>query len=196
MQRRVRAAGWGLLALTVVVVAVVVTAGALQAHGDAAFNQWVGWATVAAVPLAAIGVVLVLWEKIAPGTASDEINLSEAEGELAAVVLSEAQTVLARLVGAGEAGDQAANVRFVKDGGRFREVGGAIQGDLTTVLEYFRSLSPGRLVILGEPGAGKTVLAIELLIRLLGYRQHDGTMPVPVLVNASAYDTGSTWESG
>ena len=58
MRRKARAAGWGLLALAVVVVAVIVTVGALRAHGDAAFNRWVGWATVAAVPVAAAGVVL------------------------------------------------------------------------------------------------------------------------------------------
>jgi KaiC/GvpD/RAD55 family RecA-like ATPase len=32
-------------------------------------------------------------------------------------------------------------------------------------------LSPARLVVLGEPGAGKTVLAWELLIRLLEHRK-------------------------
>jgi hypothetical protein len=193
LRRRLRAAGWGLLVLAVVVVAVVVTAGALRAHGDAAFNRWVGWATVAAVPLGAIGIVLVLWEKIAPSTAMAEMTITATEDELAAVVLSEAQTARSRLIGADEAGDQAANVRFVK-GGRFREAGGASRGDLSAILEYYQSLSPGRLVVLGEPGAGKTVLAIELLIRLLEHRQHDEAMPVPVLVSAAAYDTQLTWE--
>ncbi len=194
MRRRVRAAGWGLLILAVVVVTVVVTAGAFRAHGDAAFNRWVGWATVVAVPLAAIGVMLALWEKVASGTASAGMGISETEDELAAVILSEAQTARSQLIGADEADDQAANVRFTKGSGRFREVGGPIHGDLATVLEYYQSLSPGRLVVLGEPGSGKTVLAIELLIRLLEYRQHDTTVPVPVLVSAAAYDTQLTWE--
>ena len=194
IQRRLRAAGWGLLALAVVVVAVVVTAGALRAHGDAAFNRWVGWATVAAVPLAAVGVVLVLWEKIAAGTASAERSIGDTEDELAAVVLSEAQVARSRLIGVDEAGDQAANVQFVKGSGRFREVGGAKKGDLATVLEYYQSLSPGRLVVLGEPGAGKTVLAIELLIRLLEHRKRNKSIPVPVLVSAAAYDTQLAWD--
>ena len=63
MRGRVRSAGWVLLALAVVVVAVIVTVGALQARGDAGFNRWVGWATVAALPIAAAGLVLVVWDR-------------------------------------------------------------------------------------------------------------------------------------
>lgn len=66
MLRKAHTVGWGLLGLAVVVAAVVVTVGALRAHGDTAFNRWVGWATVAALPIAALGVVVVLWDKIAP----------------------------------------------------------------------------------------------------------------------------------
>ena len=193
MQRRIRTVGWALLALAVVVVAVVVTVGALRAHGDAAFNRWVGWATVSAVPVAAIGVVLVLWEKIASGEATTENKIGEIEDELAAVILAQAQVARSQLIGTDEAGDQAANVRFVKGGGRFREVSGASEGDLASVLEYYRSLSPGRLVVLGEPGAGKTVLALQLLIRLLDQRQNDPDAPVPVLISAAAYDTEIPW---
>ena len=53
-----------LLALAVVVLVVIVSVGALRAHGTDAFNRWVGWATVAAVPLAALGILLLIWEKI------------------------------------------------------------------------------------------------------------------------------------
>ena len=194
MLRKTRAAGWGLLALAVVVVAVVVTVGALRAHGDAAFNRWVGWATVTALPVAAAGVVLVLWEKIVPSTASGELGIEEIEAELAAVVLAQAQVARSRLIGADQPGDEAANVRFVKGSGRFREVGGAGEGDLATVLTYYQSLSPGRLVVLGEPGAGKTVLALELLIQLLEHRKHYPDIPVPVLISAAAYDTRHEWQ--
>ncbi|MEU1756764.1 NACHT domain-containing protein [Micromonospora matsumotoense] len=40
-------------------------------------------------------------------------------------------------------------------------------GSLREVANYYRALSAKRLVILGEPGAGKTVLATELIIQLL-----------------------------
>ena len=65
MRRTVRAAGWGLMALAVIAVAVVVIVGAFRArHSTTDFNAWVGWATIVAVPLAAFGLVLVLWDKI------------------------------------------------------------------------------------------------------------------------------------
>ncbi len=64
MRRGFSAAGWILLALAVLVLAVTVSVGALQAHGTPEFNRWVGWATVAAVPLGAAGILLLLWAKI------------------------------------------------------------------------------------------------------------------------------------
>lgn len=60
-------------------------------------------------------------------------------------------------------------------------------------LEYYLSLSPGRLVVLGDPGAGKTVLVTELLIRLLEALRHNQDQPVPVLISASAYNTTRAW---
>lgn len=51
---------------------------------------------------------------------------------------------------------------------RWQEVGGhTVQGSLATASEYFRSLPAGRLVIMGAPGSGKTVLASQLLLQLL-----------------------------
>jgi hypothetical protein len=44
----------GLTAAGVAAVAVIVIADAVGAHSDDAFSRWTGWATVAAVPLAAL----------------------------------------------------------------------------------------------------------------------------------------------
>ena len=188
---RSRVAGWVFLGLTVVVITIVVSIGALRAHGAAEFNRWVGWATVLGLPLAAVGVVLTLRDRI---TAGPELRVRETEDELSAVVLRQAHIVRSRLLGVGELGDVAANVQYVKGTGRFREAGGGERGDLATVVEFFQSLWPRRLVILGEPGAGKTVLAMELLVGLLERRHHDPSIPVPVLVSAATYDTNQTWE--
>lgn len=51
----------------------------------------------------------------------------------------------------------------------------------------FLQLPHRRLVVLGEPGAGKTVLAILLTLDLLEHRRnHEG--PVPVLLSLSSWD--------
>jgi hypothetical protein len=44
----------------------------------------------------------------------------------------------------------------------------------------------GRLVVLGEPGSGKTVLVLRLVLDLLGRRRSGD--PVPVLVSAASWD--------
>ncbi len=45
----------------------------------------------------------------------------------------------------------------------------------------------GELLILGEPGCGKTTLLLELARDLLDGAQQDGTLPVPVVFNLSSW---------
>ena len=59
-------------------------------------------------------------------------------------------------------------------------------GDAAKLVRWFRGLRRSRLVILGRPGAGKTSLAIMLLIGLLDGRT-DGD-PVPVLFTPAGWD--------
>jgi len=59
-------------------------------------------------------------------------------------------------------------------------------GTFDDVLDYFRGLSESRLLVLGEAGAGKTVLVTELARRLLAARQP--TDPVPVIIPVTAWD--------
>lgn len=158
-----------------------------------AFNRWGVWATVAVVPLTALGVLPLVIDKLDKPVAAADARADHVVDQLAAVVLAQAQEQRSRLIGVGEPGDTPANVRFFKGAGQFREVGGANSGDLESVLDYYLSLSPRRLVVLGEPGAGKTVLVLELLIRLLETRHQDLSPPVPVVLSASAYDTKQPW---
>ncbi|MEV5238293.1 NACHT domain-containing protein [Streptomyces cinnamoneus] len=59
------------------------------------------------------------------------------------------------------------------------------RGDVTQVPEFFRSLPRRQLVVLGAPGAGKSVLALLLARELLTSWQ-DGE-PVPVLLSLSSW---------
>jgi hypothetical protein len=58
-----------------------------------------------------------------------------------------------------------------------------VRGDLHDLAAKFRALPHRQLVILGEPGAGKTVLAVFLALDLL-----TGESPVPVVLPLSSWD--------
>ncbi|WP_405568591.1 NACHT domain-containing protein [Streptomyces phaeochromogenes] len=60
---------------------------------------------------------------------------------------------------------------------------------LDRIVETFRALPSGRLVVLGEPGAGKTVLAVRFVLGALAAREPGG--PVPVLFPLAGWDPGS-----
>ncbi|GIH28679.1 hypothetical protein Aph01nite_69890 [Acrocarpospora phusangensis] len=152
------------------------------------FGDWVGWANVWSLPVGATALAVVAWEKATRRAELATVDLEQAERELAAVMLAQSQVARARLLGTDQPEDTYANVKFIRGTGRFREVGGADVGDMASVLEYYRTLTPGRLVILGEPGAGKTVLALQLLIRLLEERETSGQPgPVPLLLSAASW---------
>ncbi|MER6560174.1 NACHT domain-containing protein [Streptomyces sp. NPDC001027] len=59
-------------------------------------------------------------------------------------------------------------------------------GSLDGVADDFMATRPRRLVITGEPGAGKTVLAVKLILALLARRGSDD--PVPVRFPLSDWD--------
>jgi hypothetical protein len=58
---------------------------------------------------------------------------------------------------------------------------------LPDIVTYYRNTRPLRLVVTGAAGAGKTVLALELLLALIDGRSEDD--PVPVRVPLSLWDT-------
>ncbi|MFF3504075.1 hypothetical protein [Streptomyces sp. NPDC003247] len=84
---------------------------------------------------------------------------------------------------------KAINVTFVTvpQGGRDADRAWP-RGDFDGIARYLDGLRPQRLVITGGPGSGKTLLAHELVHRVLARRRHDG--PVPVPVGLSEWDTG------
>ncbi|MFE6859097.1 hypothetical protein [Nocardia sp. NPDC057668] len=61
---------------------------------------------------------------------------------------------------------------------------------ITNLGGYFAALPARRLLILGDPGSGKTVAAAQLVLRLLALRPADADRPapVPVRVDASSWD--------
>lgn len=67
---------------------------------------------------------------------------------------------------------------------------GRLEDDFSTasaqLTDGYRRIPSGRLVVLGEPGGGKTVLALMLTLGLLAQRPPQS--PVPVLLSVSSWD--------
>ena len=105
-----------------------------------------------------------LWRWWRPDTSAAE--LATRADELVELVQGEEIKRLAQL---GVVHGEGVNVSFdalvhVRAGG------GADIGTLAEVGRYYRELRTGRLVVLGEPGAGKTVVALSLLLDVLEHR--------------------------
>lgn len=60
-------------------------------------------------------------------------------------------------------------------------------GTLGQIAAYYNALDPRRLVITGEPGSGKTMLAIELMIKLTEHPSPGD--PVPIRMALTTWDT-------
>ncbi|CAL9676756.1 hypothetical protein SUDANB105_07952 [Streptomyces sp. enrichment culture] len=67
--------------------------------------------------------------------------------------------------------------------------GSARQGSITDIVAYYQRLQPARLVITGAPGAGKTLLALELILGLLTHPDRNQAAPVPVRLSLAGWDT-------
>ncbi|MEU7584386.1 hypothetical protein AB0B50_43170 [Streptomyces sp. NPDC041068] len=67
--------------------------------------------------------------------------------------------------------------------------GAAANGRLTNIVSYYQNLSPARLAITGEPGAGKTLLALDLILGLLTHPGRTDTDPVPVRFSLTDWHT-------
>ncbi|MFC7217232.1 helix-turn-helix domain-containing protein [Streptomyces polyrhachis] len=80
--------------------------------------------------------------------------------------------------------DQTANILRLAPGEPARELD--LDGDLTRVAELYRRIPSGRLVVLGRPGSGKSILAIRLVLDCLETPEADGGR-LPVLLDLASW---------
>ncbi|MFF7257996.1 NACHT domain-containing protein [Streptomyces microflavus] len=147
-------------------------------------------AGVVAVPLAALaawlGTVAILKRRSTPEAAA---------ARLAGLVLGAERAALAQLLGDGT---PVIDARFRTPGAQATPDAPATPGfpgspatpgdasPRTGAVDHFRTLRPQRVMITGEPGAGKTMLAIQLMLALLDSRKEHA--PVPVRLSATAWE--------
>lgn len=61
-----------------------------------------------------------------------------------------------------------------------------LAGRIDEIMEVYRRVPSGRMVVLGRAGSGKTILVLQLVLQLLAAREPGD--PVPVIFNLSSWD--------
>jgi hypothetical protein len=120
-----------------------------------------------------------------------ETNLADAANRLVLAVRDDERDARRQLLGGH---DRTIDVDFAfRPAPSHNAQFAAVAGHLEQVVSYYRALRPGRLVITGAPGAGKTVLAVELILGLAETRAPED--PVPVRLSAASWDTSHPVEA-
>jgi hypothetical protein len=150
-------------------------------------------ATVIGAPIGIIGLAVSVYPYIRPRPSEDvlETEAGMLRRDLVKRVLAEQQKMLA------ESGSpHPADVGFAPpEVVTWRSDGDDRTGSLSEIADYYRGLRMGRLLILGEAGAGKSVLANQLLIQLSGAdaaveRPAAIRRRVPVRLSLPSFDPG------
>ncbi|MBT2369118.1 NACHT domain-containing protein [Streptomyces sp. ISL-10] len=136
----------------------------------------------AMVGLSSLAVAVYATRQSARALRWQETVLDELTDRLAAVVLDQERGARQKLLGEK---DEALDVQFLRCPARDEADGALPEGQLSEVLVYYRHLRPGRLVITGAPGSGKTVLALQLMVRMLD--PHSRGAPVPVRMSLASW---------
>jgi predicted NACHT family NTPase len=66
-----------------------------------------------------------------------------------------------------------------------------LEGERNELVDVLARVPTGRLAVLGEVGAGKTMLMVRLVLDLLARRGTGGRKPVPVLASLASWDSVS-----
>lgn len=148
-------------------------------------------ANVLALPVSVVGALLTLVAWLRPSRPDTRTNkLCTTVDDLADTISGTEAAALIQLL--DDVGDpHPANLTFDRMAlVQWRNDGGSEQGNLAEISDYYQRLERGRLVILGDPGAGKTVLAVHLIRELLRKRlaARSISSPVPVRVSLSSFN--------
>jgi hypothetical protein len=189
----ISAAGWRLSALAVTAVSMIIAIGAFSAHSVGAFNQWVGWAAVAGLVFAAVGLLPVLWDKARIVTSKSAADRS-ANSKVRETLLNRASEYIEAL----QHGLIKETVHLELRLNRRLDLMKPLLPDQVpaiartgiaddAVTGYFNRVGH-RLVLLGAPGSGKTSLLARTGNDLISAAQKDQNEPIPVYLNLSIWN--------
>ncbi|OXM43117.1 NACHT domain-containing protein [Amycolatopsis alba] len=143
-----------------------------------------------ALPVAVLGSVAAFYGLRSGPEADDPVRLRARASALLDQIITAETRALQQLL--GDTGrPEPADIGFTRTppdiaAGTWRAYGGPDSGSLNTVAEFYESLELGRLVVLGEPGSGKTVLMIRLLLDL-AHKAHGEQFKVPVRLSLPSF---------
>ncbi|MFI5534204.1 NACHT domain-containing protein [Kitasatospora sp. NPDC051853] len=110
------------------------------------------------------------------GGGTGDTRTDEAVARIAGRVLADETEQVSRLLGPG--GHRIDLVFRCLPEPANNAVGAPKQGSLRDAQTFYLGLRPARLVITGDAGAGKTLLAVHLILALLSNRSRSGPVPV------------------
>ncbi|MET8043724.1 NACHT domain-containing protein [Micromonospora sp. NPDC005215] len=200
----VRRAGHILFCVGLLAAIMSIVVKALDADGPEELQRWGTWADIIAALSGTVATVILVWEKRARRAdppVVDEDRIGRALADLASRIRADwAEEAVRRevtrpapvLVHWSSTGRPAAARRFVIDdrlGGEWQQLPlrGKTDESNNDIVEAFRSLPHRQLMVLGDPGAGKTVFAMLLTLGLI--RRPAAGEPLPVLLSIHAWDT-------
>lgn len=166
--------------------------------GDAQLNRLAGQTQVWSMALAGLGMSVRLTGRALGPPALTAQAIEQVRADLAKAVLRAESEQRARLLGTDRPDVRTVDVRFHPEFElvRFGAGANAPPGSLASVFAYFQSVPSRRMVVVGEPGSGKSVLAVELLVRFLEAQRDepakvagDLAAVVPVRFNLSTWAT-------
>jgi hypothetical protein len=166
-------------------VVILAGTGVLLAYGSTGVNI----ATVIAATLAAVGIVVSIWLDRRKTTGERPDVPSSVVVELARKVLQRERVALARAL--GQPGEVVpAKVGFHQPPLVYWHTdGGSRRSSSDEIADYYDRLDRGRLVIVGEAGAGKSILATCLCVGLAGKAiERPDEVPVPVRLSLLTFD--------
>ncbi|GIH09785.1 hypothetical protein Rhe02_78520 [Rhizocola hellebori] len=172
-------------ALTVITLAVLPVLGGMAANTLAGSNGW--WVLVAMPVLVAPIVVWEIAKSRRPVTTGPPEAREELLDQLAGVVEKQwRDEAAARRINR----KNPIRVTWVTTARPVTVAAGAhddtAQGDIADATQVLRARN-WRMVVLGEPGSGKSVFALWMTLELLEQRRVEQHLPVPVLVSLSSW---------
>ena len=195
----IRRMGWILTILGLIAAAVLLPVFAwLSKKNNNSFNEYVAWANIASMTISAFGVVLVIGDKL--GVLSDITyrRLADIADSMARELKRQDGLMLAQLLSTDTLENRPASAYFEAGKPERRTKSSKkppvnVTHEFNQIVDFYKNGTKGRLVILGAPASGKTVLAVTLAAGLLkirgGEARLDGTpVNVPCLFHLPAWN--------